>query len=163
MNLMKRTLFTLLLMSVFSIGAFAEEKSLSVGDLNSREIIGQLGVALHTVHKVEFRVVDMTFTRAKADDGRLAFLIISVDGKGRDGKHYIDIPRLHGDQKPRIGMTYRFWAYETVQASGYPADAFRKFGKDAFATVGLHFRSKLIVLKKLENEEAEQGGGAKGD
>jgi len=145
-----QTLFTILVLHVLTIGALANEKVLSVTDLNSAKINGELGVPLHTVHKVECKVVDMSFTRAKADDGRLALQIISVDGKAREEKHYIDIPSLHEDQKPRIGMIYRFWAYETVHASGYPTEAFEKIGELPFATAGLHFRSKLVVLKNLQ-------------
>jgi hypothetical protein len=155
---MTRPLLTLLLLLVASCTySLADEKALSVGELNKKIIIGELGVPLHTVHQVECRVVDMSFTRAKADDGRLAFQIISVDGKGREGKHYIDVPYSRNNQKPKVGQVYHYWAYETVVASGYPTEAFEKLGEPPFATVGLHFRSKLVVLKTLTPKQAEQG------
>jgi hypothetical protein len=91
----------------------------------------------------------MSFTRAKADDGRLALQIISVDGRDREGKHYIDFPSPQNGLKSRVGMIFRFLAYETVHASGYPAEAFEKSGQLPFATPGLHFRPKLVVLKDL--------------
>ena len=145
-----KTFFAILILAISGINARAGEKVISVTDLNTTTIIGELGTPLHTVHKIECKVVDMSFTGAKADDGRLAFQIITVDGKDRDGKHYIDIPSHHDKQKPQIGMIYRFWAYETIHASGYPTEAFEKLGKLPFATVGLHFRPMLVVLKDLQ-------------
>ena len=160
---MTRTLLTLLLLAAASgPRSLADEKTISVGDLNSMKVIGELGVPLHTVHRVECRVVDMSFTRAKADDGRLAFQIISVDGKSREGEHYIDIPHSQGDLKPEVGQVYHYWAYETVAAGGYPTEAFEKLGELPFATVGLHFRSKLVVLKPLTAKQAEQGATGRG-
>jgi len=86
----------------------------------------------------------------QADEGRLAFEIISVEGKPRDGKHYIDIPLPLRAQKHPIGTTHRFWAYETVGSLGYPHGAFEKIGEPPFATVRLHLRPELVVLKDLQ-------------
>lgn len=153
---MTRTLFTLfLLLATPGARSLADEKTISLGDLNQMKVIGELGVPLHTVQRVECKVVDMSFTRAKADDGRLAFQIVSVDGKSREGKHYIDIPHSQEGQKPKVGQVYHFWAYETVAAGGYPTEAFEKIGEQPFATQGLHFRSKLVVLKTLTAKQAE--------
>ena len=162
-NPMTRTLLTLFVLLVVSgPRSLADEKAFSVGDLNHMKVIGELGVPLHTVHRVECRVVDMSFTSAKADDGRLAFQIVSVDGKSREEKHYIDIPNSPEGQKPKIGQVHHPWAYETVATGGYPTEAFEKIGELSFATQGLHFRSKLVVLKTLTAQQAEQVSGGNG-
>jgi len=155
-NPMTKTLLTLfLLLAASGTRSLADEKAISVGDLNHMKVIGELGVPLHSVHRVACRVVDMSFTRAKADDGRLAFQIVSVDGKSREEKHYIDIPHSQEGQKPKVGQVYHYWAYETVAAGGYPTEAFEKIGEPSFATRSLHFRSKLVVLKTLTAKQAE--------
>jgi hypothetical protein len=154
---MKRTLLTLLfLVAASGTRLLADDKAISVGDLNNMKVIGELGVPLHTVHRVDCRVVDKSFTGAKADDGRLAFQIISVDDKSREGKHYIDIPHSDEGQKPKVGRVYHFWAYETVTDGGYPTELSEKLGEVPPTTVELHFRSKLVVLKALTAKEAEQ-------
>ena len=145
-----KTLVAILILSIFGVDARSDDKVISVTDLNALQIVGELGTPLHTVHKIECKVVDMSFTGHKADDGRLALQIVTVDGNDRDGKHYIDIPSLQDKQKPQIGSIYRFWAYETVHDAGYPTEAFKKIGVRSFTTVGLYFRPKLVVLKELQ-------------
>lgn len=145
----------MLMLPALASASFAGAKPLTVAELNSAGIVGELGVPLHTVHRVMCRVVDMSFTRMKADDGRLAFQIISVDGSVRKETRHIDIPASLGVVKPRIGQSFHFWAYETVAAAGYPTEAFRKIGEQAFTTEGLHFRSKLVVLKMLDTKQEQ--------
>ncbi len=96
-----KTSILLLFLPFLGIRALAEEKGIPVAQLNSTTIIGELGVPLHTVHKVECKVADMSWTGIKADNGRLAFQIISVDGKVREGRHYIDIPAPLNERKPQ--------------------------------------------------------------
>ena len=127
----------------------AEKAGISTHDLNHTEITGQLGVPLHTVHKVECKVVDMSFTGAKADSGRLAFQVIVVGDRKFTEAKYIDLPESILDKKPAAGDSFSFWAYETVEAAGYPTEAFEKIGEPSFATMGLHFRPKLVILKML--------------
>ena len=62
----------------------------------------------------------------------------------------IGFPSLDGKTKPKAGEIYRFWAYETLSAAGFPTEAFAKLEIPAFATTGLHFGSKLVVLKQLD-------------
>lgn len=84
-----------------------------------------------------------------------------MDRKVREGKHYIDLPESPGARKPQAGQTWYFWGYETVKAAGYPAEAFDKIGEQPKATTGLHFRSRLVVLKRLVAEPPkQQTGGA---
>jgi hypothetical protein len=155
---MTKTLITFLF-AVFATAnvGLSDDKALSVRDLNTAKIVGELGVPLHTVHEVKCTVVDMSFTRTKEDDGRLALLNTSVDGKAREGKHYIDIPVFARAEKPHVGKTYHFWAYETVEAAGYPSEAFEKLGIPSFATHALHFRSKLVVLKQFDPKSTPLG------
>lgn len=147
---MKPLLTSVLLLLTSIVAMHADDTKLSVFDLNQVPILGELGVPLHTIHQVDCKVVDMSFTGSKADDGRLAFLVVTVDGKPRDGKHYIDIPNLPMESRVKKGLVYKYWAYETVQAAGYPTEAFSKLGVPPFATTGLHFRSKLVILKTLD-------------
>ncbi len=131
-----KTLAILFLAAILADFSYAEEKEFMVGELNQREITGELGIPLHTVEIVECIVVDMSFTRAKADDGRLAFKVVSVGGKVLEEDHYIDIPQELSIDQPKVGMVFRFWGYETVTASGYPTEAFDKLGELPFATEG---------------------------
>lgn len=152
---MSKALLTFFLAGILASTSPAEEKGISVGELNRMRVTGELGVPLHTLHIIECGVVDMSFTRAKADDGRLALKIVSVDGTAREGDHYIDLPENLVDEEPTVGTAFRFWGYETVIASGYPTEAFEKLGELPFATVGLHFRSKLVILKLLNTKHGE--------
>jgi hypothetical protein len=128
---------------------------LTLANLNSLKIVGELGFPLHTVHRVECRVVDMSFTGMKIDDVRLGFRIISVNSASKKENHYIDIPSSLDGPKPRIGQTIHFWAYETVVASGYPAEAFKKVSEQVCSTIGLHFRASLVILKSLDSKQAD--------
>ena len=152
---MTRIFLSFFLTAVLVGGSSAEEKPLSIDDLNRIEITGRLGVPLHTVHLIEARVVDMSFTRAKADDGRVGLKIVSVGGNAREGDHYVDLPRDLEASKPSLGTVFRFWGYETIATAGFPTEAFRKLGEPPFATVGLHFRPRLVVLKRLEADASE--------
>jgi len=97
----------------------------------------------------------MSFTGMKIDDVRLGFRIISVNSASKKENHYIDIPSSLDGPKPRIGQTIHFWAYETVVASGYPAEAFKKVSEQVCSTIGLHFRASLVILKSLDSKQAD--------
>lgn len=145
-----KTLLPILVFLVSGLTSGATEKAILSADLNTTTIMGELGTPLHTVHLVEGKVVDMTYTGRKADDGRRALQVLSVDGKVLKTEPCFDFPLPVEGQKPKVGTAYRFWAYETVQAAGYPSEAFEKMGKPLMAAVPLHFRPKLVVLKTLK-------------
>ena len=147
---MKRLIWTILLTLSLSCLSSEEPKTISVEEINSVKIIGKLGKPLHTIQKVECRVVDMSFTRTKADDGRKALLILAVNDKKLEDKVYIDLPSSISQKDAVLNKTYKVWAYETLQTKGYPHEAFTKLKIPAMAVQGLHFSPQLIFLKEIK-------------
>ena len=92
----------------------------------------------------------MSFTRAKADDGRKALLILSVDDKKLDKKVYIDLPSSTSQKDAVLNKVYKVWVYETIQAKGFPHEAFTKLKIPAMAVQRLQFSSQLIFLKEIK-------------
>ena len=72
---------------LFCEQSFAQEKvdtkraRISTDELRRATIIGDLGEPIGTLVTVEGRYQDMTFTRLKADDGRIELVINRVNGR----------------------------------------------------------------------------------
>lgn len=147
--MLKFLAFFILYFTISSLAA-EEPKTISVEKINSVKIIGKLGKPLHTIQKVECQIVDMSFTRAKADDGRKALLILSVDDKKLDKKVYIDLPSSTSQKDAVLNKVYKVWVYETIQAKGFPHEAFTKLKIPAMAVQRLQFSSQLIFLKEIK-------------
>jgi len=142
-------LYPALIYLVFSLLGHAEEQVVTFKALNTQKTKGELGLPLHTLCLVEAQTVDMSFTRVKADQGRVALLIKSVDSVVMKRGCYIDLPNSLGEKYKKSGVAVSFWGYETVGETGFPTEAFSKLDIPIFAYQDLHFRSKLVIIRKL--------------
>lgn len=88
---------------------------ITADELRNATIIGDLGVPLGTVVTVEGKYQDMTYTKRKADEGRIVLVIESVDGKKLENSVQFDTGRENstkkdGERFKLVGCEYgEFW------------------------------------------------------
>ena len=130
----------------------AEEKRISVLELNQIKIAGELGHPLHTLCEIEAVVVFMP----AGSKGLAPYLTpTKVNGKKPVTFRSFRIPEGLIKGEPVKGASYHFWGYETVGSIGYPREAFDKLGIERFPTDELQFLPKLVVLKLLGEKPPE--------
>lgn len=124
--MIQRLLFFLVLLTgILS----ANEKSISVAEINQVKISGDLGSPLHTICEIEAVVIFMP----AGSKGLGPYLTpTKVNGKKPVTFGSFRIPEglIKGD--PVKGTSYHFWGYETVESIGYPREAFDKLGIERF-------------------------------
>ena len=135
------------------------ETGLHVADLQSRPMIGELGQPLGTVVTIEGRFKDMTFTRVKADDGRIVMIAEAVNGNLLNGPKRFDFRRPNWDErdlKPEDGERFRITGYEAGGFLGHvegESDHERMWAAQTFEPFG--FRSSFHV-RSIEEPERMQ-------
>jgi len=93
---------------------------LSTQDLRQAEIIGDIGVPLGTLANVKGRNKDMTFTRRKADDGRIVLVISSVNGEALPKAVEFDFIQdyLFERIRPEDGQDFELIGFESGHFEG---------------------------------------------
>lgn len=133
----------------------SEGIQITVGQLRSATVIGELGLPLGALATIEGYYKDMTYTRRKHDDGRLALIVDKVDGlrlaEPLEFEVDYDLKEL---VKPADKVRFKLLGYETGRFAG-DVD-----GVEAYEVAVAHvsrpfgFQSDFVWLKDVTNNIA---------
>lgn len=118
-------------------------KIISVGQLEKVGIVGRLGLPLGEVTGLEGEIVAGESTGAKSDEGLLLIKVTSVSGKLQPHPQLFRFTSP-GEEKPPLGTSLKFRAYETGAFTGLP----KNWPGDVPLQAGaaFHFESRIVIL-----------------
>jgi hypothetical protein len=140
--------FLTLLVSLRGICAWADEKPIRAGELNTRGVLGDLGHPLGTVVTVEGVVADENYRMRKEDGGETLLRIQKVNGKALKNEVVFRFRcfRFVEVKKPAAGSKFRYVGYETGEYTGIPPEAL-KAARVVVQTKGYAFETSFLVLR----------------
>lgn len=116
----------------------------TVTQLRTGKVVGELGVPLGTLAKIEAIVVSGDELKTKAASGKTFLRVTKVDARMLDAPVVIAVEA--GDAKlPKPGAGIHAIAYESGSFSGAPDGLFNHV--EPFATEGFGFRNVIVVVK----------------
>jgi hypothetical protein len=121
--------------------------SIHASRLNTGNVVGALGYPLGEVVTVEGIAADETYTRRKADTGKILLLVHRVNGKPIKREVVLPCQPHEGVEltRPTAGARFKFVGYETGGFSGTPEEAFVYIPRTA--TSGYYFTTSLVILR----------------
>ena len=125
----------------------SDTESIHASKLNRSKVIGSLGYALGEVVIIEGVIADDSYTRRKADAGKLLLRVQAVNGKPLKEEALFDFsPFVGADiRNPAVGARFKYTGYETGGFSGIPEQAFDYVPR--VPTTGYYFSTSFVILR----------------
>lgn len=149
--------------SATAFGIDGESGEVTVEQLADMSVIGKLGKPLGAIVTIEGTFKDMTFTRAKADEGRVELIIDMVDGEAiADPMSFEFRKASRGPSAKELdGLRFKIIGYEVAEFRGDVKGAGEFDDRPVVARASRQFGlySDFIVLREIKDQQRKDKNG----